>query len=115
MSLSRSPIWTHRPGSPNSAVDWRMFSSHRMLSLCSIGTRVGLIFQGCGALELLPGPEFHRCQPERQPLGRDRQAGVHQKPADGVHPEAAGFVLAAVDPASQADPLGALSLVRELR
>jgi hypothetical protein len=31
-------------GSPKSAVDWRRFSSQRMLSLSSIGTRVGLIF-----------------------------------------------------------------------
>src|SRR5215469_12812401 len=43
MSLSRSPIM-QRAGSPKSAVDWRRFSSQRMLSLSSIGTRVGLIF-----------------------------------------------------------------------
>src|SRR5215471_8001252 len=44
MSLSRSPIWMQRAGPPKSAVDWRRFSSQRMLSLSSIGTRVGLIF-----------------------------------------------------------------------
>jgi hypothetical protein len=33
-----------RAGSSKSAVDWRRFSSQRMLSLPSIGTRVGLFF-----------------------------------------------------------------------
>src|SRR4051794_14912036 len=42
-SFSRSPTWTSRAGSSRSAVAWRMFSSQRMLSLASIGTRVGLI------------------------------------------------------------------------
>jgi hypothetical protein len=37
-------MWTHRPGSPNNPVDWRMFASQRTLSLHSIGIRVGLIF-----------------------------------------------------------------------
>src|SRR6267378_648826 len=44
MSLSRSPMWTHRPGSPRSSVDCWTFSSHRMLSFFSMGMRVGLIF-----------------------------------------------------------------------
>src|SRR5215469_2515785 len=44
MSLSRSPMWTHRPGSPSRAVDCWTFCSHRTLSFFSIGTRVGLIF-----------------------------------------------------------------------
>ncbi|MCY1158283.1 MAG: hypothetical protein MOP51_1306 [Citricoccus sp.] len=43
MSLSRSPMWTQRAGSPNSSVVRRMLSSHRTLSFPSIGTRVGLI------------------------------------------------------------------------
>ena len=34
---------THRPGSPNHAVDCLKFSNHRKLSFSSIGTRVGLI------------------------------------------------------------------------
>ncbi|NUB05174.1 hypothetical protein FW320_03090 [Azospirillum sp. Vi22] len=33
-----------RPGSPNSSVVRRRFSSQRTLSFCSMGTRVGLIF-----------------------------------------------------------------------
>jgi len=44
MSLSRSPIWTHRPGSPSSSVDCRTFSNHLTLSFLSMATRVGLIF-----------------------------------------------------------------------
>ena len=44
MSLSRSPTWTHRAGSPSSAVDCLRFSSQRTLSFCSIGMRVGLTF-----------------------------------------------------------------------
>src|SRR3954447_20434769 len=65
-------------------------------------------------LELLPRPELHGRQAQRQPLGGDRQAGVHQQPADGVHAEAALLVLAAVDPAGLADPLGPPSPVGEL-
>src|SRR3954470_10590368 len=42
MSLSRSPIWTHRDGSPSRRVDCSRFSSQRTLSLASMGTRVGL-------------------------------------------------------------------------
>src|SRR5712691_7538033 len=44
MSLSRSPIWMHRPGSLRSSVDCFRFSSQRMLSFFSMGTLVGLIF-----------------------------------------------------------------------
>src|SRR5215471_11548001 len=52
MSLSRSPICTHRAGSPSFAVDCLRFCSQRMLSLCSIGTRVGLIFFFSAAVPL---------------------------------------------------------------
>ncbi|TWI21480.1 hypothetical protein IQ26_06853 [Mesorhizobium tianshanense] len=43
MSRSRSPTWMHRAGSPNSAIDWRIFSSQRKLSF-SMGIRIGSIF-----------------------------------------------------------------------
>ena len=42
MSLSRSPMCTQRPGSESNSVDCLRFSSQRMLSFFSIGTRVGL-------------------------------------------------------------------------
>ncbi len=44
MSLSRSPTWMKRPGCPRSSIDCRKFSSHRTLSVFSIGTRVGFTF-----------------------------------------------------------------------
>src|SRR4029077_821001 len=52
MSLSRSPIWMQRPGSSRSSVDCFKFSSHRMLSFFSMGTRVGLIFLLSAAVPL---------------------------------------------------------------
>src|SRR3954447_4132712 len=52
MSLSRSPIWTHRAGAPSKAMDWRRFSSQRMLSLASMGTRVGLTLRLSAAVPL---------------------------------------------------------------
>jgi hypothetical protein len=39
---------------------------------------------------------------------------VHEEPANGVHPEAAGLVLAAVDAASLSDGTSPLPLVGEL-
>ena len=51
-ALSRSPIWMQRPGSSRSSVDCFKFSSHRMLSFFSMGTRVGLIFLLSAAVPL---------------------------------------------------------------
>src|SRR4051812_33718133 len=87
---------------------------HALLALDRDARRIDLSLERVGALELLPRPELHGRQAQRQPLGRDRQAGVHQQPADGVHAEAALLVLAAVDPAGLADPLGPPSPVGEL-
>src|SRR4051794_17285406 len=87
---------------------------HALLTLDRDARRVDLSLERVGALELLPGPELHGRQAQRQPLGRDRQADVHQQPADGVHAEAALLVLAAVDAAGLADPLGPPSPVGEL-
>src|SRR3954469_16402363 len=77
-----------------------------LLALDGHPGRIDLPFQGGGALELLPGPELHGRQAQRQPLGGDRPAGVHQQPADGVLAIPALLVLAAVDAAGLADPLG---------
>src|SRR5712692_6850788 len=67
------------------------------------------------AIILRPGKTPDGAEVTRQPFRRDRQARMHQKPAHRVHPETAGFVLAAVDPVGDADLLGPLQLVRKLR
>src|SRR3954453_8176547 len=85
-----------------------------LLALDGHSGRIDLPLQGGGALELLPRPELHGRQAERQPLGGDRQAGVHQEPADRVLAIPALLVLAAVDPAGLADPLGPPPPVGEL-
>src|SRR5947209_2398776 len=41
MSLSRSQMWIQRLASPTRSVDRFRFSNQRILSFCSIGTRVG--------------------------------------------------------------------------
>ena len=115
MSLSRSPMWTHRPGSASNAVDCWTFSSHRMLSFFSIGTRVGLIFFLSAAVPL----NFFRVQiycrqPKRQTFARHRQARVHQDAADRVRSQATGLVPAAVDALGDPDRLCVLSLKAEL-
>src|SRR3954449_6570451 len=108
MSLSRPPIWTHRSGSPNSkgGLAHVVQPPDALLALDGHPGRIDLPLQGGGALELLPRPELHGRQAERQPLGRDRQAGVHQEPADRVLAIPALLVLAAVDAAGLAGPLG---------
>src|SRR5215471_17367148 len=116
MSLSRSPIWMQRAGSPKSAVDWRRFSSQRMLSLPSIGTRVGLIFFLRAAVPL----DFSRVQnltaarPKGKPSVATAKAGMHQKSADSVHPQTAILAPAAVDAISEPDPRRPLPLVGKL-
>src|SRR3954463_661814 len=115
MSLSRSPIWTHRAGAPSKAMDWRRFSSQRMLSLASMGTRVGLTLRLSAAVPL------NCCRDQNftaeRPNGRPSVVTAREecmKATDRVHPEAAGFVLTAVHAAGDADRLGALALEREL-
>jgi hypothetical protein len=98
-------------------MDWRIFSSQRSLSFCSMGTRVGLIFFLSAAVPL----NFDRVQnlmaemPRGTPLQRNGQARMHQKPTDRVHPETVGLVLTAVDPIRDPDLLGPLSLVGQFR
>src|SRR4030088_3593441 len=98
MSLSRSPICTHRPGSSRSSVDCFRLSNHRMLSFFSMGTRVGLIFFLSAAVpfEFLAGPELDRRQSEWQALGRYHEARMHQDAANRVRSEAARLVSSAV-------------------
>ena len=117
MSLSRSPTWMHRAGSPSSVCRLaHVFQpADALLVLDRHPRRIDLLLERGAALELLPRPEFDGRQAQRQPFRRDRQARMHQKPAHRVHPETAGFVLAAVDPVGDADLLGPLPLVGKLR
>src|SRR3954453_9985889 len=126
MSLSRSPIWTHRAGAPSKAMDWRRFSSQRMLSLASMGTRVGLTLRLSAAVPLncCRDQNFTAERPNGRPsvvtareecMRRPQTVCIRKRPALScrVHPEAAGFVLTAVHAAGDADRLGALALERE--
>jgi len=68
-----------RSGRFKRTVDCFKFSNHRMLSFCSIGTRVGLIL----FLSALVPLNFCRVQNliaanQRETLCRDRQTRVHQ-------------------------------------
>src|SRR6266478_8248288 len=117
MSLSRSPIWMHRPGSPRSSVDCFRFSSHRMLSFFSMGTRVGLIFllRAAVPFELVSGPELHRAQSQRQSRGRDRKTRVHQDSARRVYSGIACQISFAVgDTLRNPDQLRPIPLIGEL-
>ena len=86
-----------RAGSPNRPVDRRRLSSQRMLSLPSIGIRVGLIL----FLRAFVPLNFFRVQnltaaiPSGNPVRRHQQARMHQQFADRVHAVTTGFVLAA--------------------
>jgi hypothetical protein len=51
---------------------------------------------------------------QRQALHRHHKGGVHEKAADRVHAEAAGFVATAVHPIGEADRLGPLPPEGEL-
>jgi hypothetical protein len=84
-----------RSGRFKRTVDCFKFSNHRMLSFCSIGTRVGLIL----FLSALVPLNFCRVQNliaanQRETLCRDRQTRVHQNSAAGVVIGAAKVVLA---------------------
>src|SRR6266403_1526951 len=67
--------------------------------------RIDLLFERSGPLELLPGPEFDRRQSERHPLGRYRQARMHQDAANRVRSQATRLVATAVDGLGDADRL----------
>ena len=64
-------MWMHRSGSPNNTVDWRMLSSQRMLSLRSMGTRVGLTFRFRAAvpLSVFRVQNFTAAKPSGSPSG----------------------------------------------
>jgi hypothetical protein len=76
--------------------------------------RVGPALERVRALELGPRPELDRRQPQRQPVRRHGQAGVHQQAADGVHPELAISLPPARGRRDRADPLGPCTPVGEL-
>ena len=56
-------------------MDWRRFSSQRMLSFCSIGTRVGLILRLSAAVPLncCRDQNFTADEPQRQTLRRHQR------------------------------------------
>ena len=56
--------------------------AHALLPFDRHPGRIDLALQRSGPLELVPRPELCRRQAERQPVRRDRQAGMHQEPAD---------------------------------
>jgi len=56
---------------------------------------VNLLLQGIAAVKLISRPELDGRQPQWQPVQRDRQAGMHQDPADGNVPPSATLVPAA--------------------
>ena len=76
--------------------------------------RVDLFLERGGPFEFLSGPELDGRQPERQPLGRHREARMHQDAANRVRPQATLLVPSAVYALGYADRIGVLSLVREL-
>src|SRR4051794_24987213 len=90
MSLSRSPMCTHRSGACKRAVACRRFSNHRTLSFCSMGTRVGLTLplRALVPLNFLRLQNFTAAKRERQALRRYCQAGMHQQATTGVMPQA---------------------------
>src|SRR3954467_344915 len=128
MSLSRSPIWTHRAGAPSKAMDWRRFSSQRMLSLASMGTRVGLTLRLSAAVPLncCRDQNFTAERPNGRPsvvtareecMRRPQTVCIRKRAAlswPRLTPQVAGFVLTAVRPAGDAGRLGALALERDL-
>ena len=65
--------------------------------------RIDLLLERGGPFEFLPGPEFDGRQPERQPLGRHRQARMHQDAADRVRSQATRLVPPAVYALGDAD------------
>ena len=85
-----------------------------LLALDRHAGRVDLALERVRALELGPCPELDRRQPQRQPLRRHGQAGVHQQAADGMHPELAIGLAPARHCRDHADPLGPRTLEREL-
>src|SRR3954447_20734918 len=115
MSLSRSPMWIHRSGSPNSRVDWRMLSNHRTLSLRSMGTLVGLTFRFRAAVPLnfFLVQNFTAARPSGSPSAVTARLACIRSPQT-VLAIAALLVLAPVDPAGLADPLGPPPPVGEL-
>src|SRR6516164_5582641 len=71
--------------------------------------------EGIGSLELLARPELDRRQPERQAIGGDSKARVHEDAADRVHPLPTGFVLVpAADLVRLADRVGVATGEREI-
>jgi hypothetical protein len=75
--------------------------------------RVDFFLERGGPFEFLSGPEFDGRQPERQALGRYREARMHQDAANRVRSQATLLVPSAVYVLGYADRFGVLSLVRE--
>jgi hypothetical protein len=76
--------------------------------------RIDLLLERSGSLELRPRPELYRREAKRQPLGRDGQAQMHQKPAHRAHRAAAILSLPQLSECMTPILLGSLSLIGEL-
>src|SRR5229473_7743961 len=106
MSLSRSPMWTHRSGSPRSSVDrWTFSSPDAFLLLDGDARRIDLLLERGGPFEFLPGPEFDGRQPEWNTLDRNREARMHQDAANRVRSQTTRLVPSTVYALGDADRL----------
>src|SRR5215210_7913545 len=111
-------MWTQRAGAPSKTMDWRMFSSQRMLSLCSIGTRVELILRLSAAVPLncCRDQNFTAERPRGRPSGvttRDACMRSFARAPDPLHwrgPLRAGQP-GSSDPPESLRPLGAGDLL----
>lgn len=76
--------------------------------------RLDLALERIRAFELLPRPEFHRRQPERQTVGGHRELTMHEQAAQRVHADLACLVPTAVHAAGDPDGFTPLALEGEL-
>ena len=89
--------------------------AHAFLLFDRNAGRVDLPLERRRSFELLPRPEFHCRQTQRQPLRRYGETGMHQHSADGVMAQAAALVATAIDALGHADRAHVGALIGELR
>ena len=95
----------------------RRFSSQRMLSFFSIGTRVGFIFLLSAAVPLnfFRVQNFTAANPSGSPWVVTAKTGMHQHSADSMMAQATALVAAAIDALGHADGAHVRALKGELR
>lgn len=72
--------------------------------------RLDFALERIRAFELLPRPELHRPQPERQTVGSHRERTMHEQAAQRVHADLACLVPTAVHAAGDPDGFTPLAL-----